>query len=156
MQILGKIEALQRQFFFGGREVLRVNADLPTGNTPAAAHFLCLVQALCDYADRELFPAAADELRQAAEVGLGHRFAKRQYRIALSEASVGRRRQITLCVGLSLLDASAGENVAQLHRLETVWDEDGVLQFDARRKEGQRAKKQYAPKRMRDREKTHS
>lgn len=132
MGILGEIKSKQKHFSVGGREVLCVDADFPCGESPAAKHFMNLVLALCDHAEREQFPAAADALMRAVEMGQGHRFAKRLYRIALSEAHVRGRRRVALEVSLSYFHA--GEQIDQFHRLETLWDAQGVLQVDEKRR----------------------
>lgn len=131
MGILGKIESKQKRFSVGGREVFCVDADFPGGKSPAAKHFMNLVLALCDYAEREQFPAAADALMRAVEMGQGHRFAKRLYRITLSEARAGIRQHVTLEVSLSCFNA--GEQIDQFHRLETLWDAQGILQVGEKR-----------------------
>ena len=133
MGILGQIKTNQKRFCVGGREVLCVEADIPCGACPAAKHFLNLVQALCAYAEREQLPVAAEALTGAVGMGQGHRFAKRLYRISLSEAPCGRRCRITLTASLSFVDARSGERIEVSRFLETLWDAEGVLQVEEKR-----------------------
>ena len=133
MQILGRIEAKQKRFFVGGREVFRMDFELPTGQAPAAKHFLDVVRSLCAHAERELLPLATKSLEEAVYAGQGHRFARRQYRVALAEKPVGKRRRVTVSVTLALHDARGGEQVVYFRVLETLWDAEGVLQADKRK-----------------------
>ena len=133
MQILGRIEAKQKRFFVGGREVLRIDFELPTGQTPAAKHFFDVVRSLCACAEREQLPLATEALQDAVHAGQGHRFARRQYRVALTEKSAGKRRRVTVSVTLSFHDARRGEQVVYFRVLETLWDAEGVLQADKRK-----------------------
>ena len=126
MSILGKIASKQRGFCIGGREVLRVDADWPTGDTFAAGHFFRMIKALHLYAERELFPSAADALKQAVSIGQGHRFVRWQYRITLSEVPKGKQCFVTL--GITLSGADAREGVLQNDSLETAWDKSGAFQ----------------------------
>lgn len=133
MQILGRIEAKQKRFFVGGREVFRMDFELPMGQTPAAKHFTDVVRSLCACAEREQLPLATGELEDAVRAGQGHRFARRQYRVALTEKPVGKRRRVTVSVTLSVCDARRGEQVVYFRVLETLWDAEGVLQADKRK-----------------------
>ena len=141
MGILGTIESKQKRFSVGGREVLCIDVDLPTGESPAAMHFLSLVERLCAYAEREQLPHAADALIAAVRVGKGHCFTKCYYRIALQEEPVGRRRRVTLTVSFPFFDERLDERIERFHRLETLWDAAGVLQIAKMpRKRGRTAK----------------
>lgn len=141
MGILGMIESKQKRFSVGGREVLCIDADLPTGASHAATHILNLVENLCAYAEREQLKGATDALMDAVQAGQGYRFAKRLYRIALSEAPVGKRHRVTLTASLSYFDVQFGERIDQFHRLETLWDAGGALQMDEKRRKWRRSVK---------------
>lgn len=146
MQILGKVEAKEKRFSVGGREVLRIDFELPTGETPAARHFFSVVQALCVYAEREQLPIAADALRDAVRAGQGHRFARRQYRVALSEIAAGKHCRVTVSVTLSLHDARSGTQVLHFRTLETLWDAPGTLQSDTKKERAAGRRRQFFKK----------
>ena len=142
MPILGKIASKQKRFCIGGREVLFVDADCPVGDSRAAEHFSRIVCLLHDYAERELFPSAADALKRAVSMGLGHRFVRWQYRITLNETHKGRKCFVTLGVALSGAEAVKGD--LQFYSLETAWDESGALQSNVKanvfgKKKGEKA-----------------
>lgn len=134
MGILGAIESKKKLFCVGGREVLCIDADFPVGKSPAAKHFLNLVQALCAYAERKHLKGATDALMAAVGTGQAHHFARRLYRITLSEAPVGKRCSVTLTASFSFFDTRSGERIARLRQLETFWDAEGLLQADKTRK----------------------
>jgi hypothetical protein len=143
MGILGEVKSKQKHFAVGGREVLCIDADFPCGKSPAAMHILNLVEALCDYAEREPLKGAADALMRAVEVGQGHRFRRWVYRVALSEAPAGRKQRVTVTVLFSSFDVHLGERSDRLRRLEMLWDAQGVLQTVKKHKKWERsAKKQ--------------
>ena len=143
MQILGEIQHIQRAFSCGGCEVLRLAADSPEGNTPAAAHCAEAVRALCDYAEATLFPDAAAALTAAAREGRAYLFARRRYRIALSEAPLPHGHRITLTVTLSENNPRTGSEILDSRTLETFWDEAGEIQTVS----GKRAKQKRWRKR---------
>ena len=134
MQILGKIEAKEKRFSVGGREVLCICFELPMGETPAAKHFLSVIQALCASAEREQMPIVTDALRDAVRLGQGHRFAKRHYRITLGEVAAGDRRRVTVSATLSRHDMRSGTQVLYHRSLETLWDAKGSLQSQTQKR----------------------
>ena len=129
MGILGQIKPQKRRFCVGGREVLCIDAELPTGQSPAAAHILNLIQRLSAYAEQTLLPLAAAALTDAVGMGQGHRFSKHVYRISVQEAPERKRRRVTLNVRFFFFDARSGERIEQCRVLETLWDASGTLQL---------------------------
>ncbi|MBQ8716688.1 MAG: hypothetical protein IJY43_02430 [Clostridia bacterium] len=141
MGILGEIRTKQKHFTVGGREILCIDAAFPCGNSPAAAHILQLVQALCAYAERELLTGATDALMRAVGAGQGHRFTKWRYRIALSEAPAGRGHRVTVAVCFSFFDTQAGQCAERFYQLDTFWDAQGVIQMAKRREKRKKSRK---------------
>ena len=141
MGILGVIGSKQKRFCVGGREVLCIDADLPSGQAPAALHFLSVVERLCQYVEREQLPAAAEALAAAVGEGQGHRFKKWNYRIALGETSVGKRRCLTLSTTLTFFNTRTGERIERSHSLETLWDAQGLLQLSTKKRKREKGQK---------------
>ena len=113
-----------RRHCIGGRELMVLEYDLPSGSAPAAMHFRQMVLALLHFAETTYLPPATAELQQAVGQQAIHRFFSYRYRVKL---------QKNVQKGLSHLMLSAtlyrGNELLLQHDLDTVWEPTLSLQL---------------------------
>lgn len=117
------MDAQTRVLRHGGREVLRLFADLPAGETAAARHTRAMVKALCGYAEGEPKRAAAAQLEEAVRAGKGYVFVPLCCRITVKTRPVRR----LFCVEIAFALTRGGE-VLQRRALDAYWNADGAWQ----------------------------
>ena len=108
----------------GGREVLRLEARFPCGESPAERHVRALCEALCDFAERELFARAAAELERCAGEGRGYAFVAYTLRISFKITPVKRRFLLELAATYA-----RGREVIFHRALPMLWSADGEIQY---------------------------
>lgn len=124
MKFLGETTKKRQFFSHGGCVVLRLNAEMPAGTSPAAVHLAKAVQALITYTEETLFPDAKAALTDAATLGHGYRFRPHTVQIALQEAP----ERNGFCANLTF-SLTVGDQVLWLRHLNTHWDETGTVQW---------------------------
>lgn len=122
--MLFPVSPLQHHHRHCGREVFSVAADLPTGNTPAAAHFRRMVELLLDFAEKTYLPQAEAALDTALQNGQGHRFFSYRYRVKFEI----RQENGSFCLALSVT-LSAGGRILFCNRSVSFWDSTLSLQY---------------------------
>lgn len=118
------ISPLQRHHRRRGREFFSLEADLPTGDTPAAAHFRRMAELLSDFAEKTYLPQAEGALDAALQNGQGHRFFSYRYRVKIEIAQENGYALLALTVTLS-----TGGHILFCNRLITYWDAALSLQY---------------------------
>lgn len=112
----------------GGREVLSLQAELPEGESPAAAHLRELVITLLEHAEQQLLSTAPKELRVLSEKGELHRFFSYRYRVKLQTSTQNSLFRIVLAATLR-----RGAELLFTRELVTLWNTDLTLQYDVER-----------------------
>ena len=120
--LLFAVKRAERRFREGGREVLRLVAERPQGECPAALHFAALVT-LFEERAAPLAAAAAAECAALFAAGQGFRFLPHCAAAALTQKRVRGGFEITLHLSLT-----AGGRVLATHCLKTLWSADGEVQ----------------------------
>ena len=113
-----------RRHCLGGRELLVLEYDLPSGSTPAATHFCAMVQALLRFAEETYLPIAAAQLQDAVAKQAVHCFFSYRYRVKLHFSNQKECAQLTLTVTLL-----HGSKLLQRERLITLWEPTLSLQL---------------------------
>lgn len=123
-----EVLASRHRHYCGAREVLCVSCERIGGDTPLAAHVSALCDALEGYAEREIVPIAADQLRALTESGRGYTFCPYTYAVTVRV----KKRADTLGVTLRATHTQ-GERVLSRRVLRMRWNAAGTLQYRARR-----------------------
>ena len=118
-----RIGVQMRVLRHGGREVLRLVADLPTGDTAAARHTRALIEALYDYTEGEPKRAAAAQLEEAVWAGKGYTFVPHLCRITVKTRPVRR----LFCIEIAYTITQNGEAICR-RSLVTWWNAAGAWQ----------------------------
>lgn len=124
-------QKLQKSLRYGGREVLRTVAQLPVGERAMEVHLRAMVQALVEYAARELYPTASAELQAAVDAGCGYRFLPHVYHIGVDARPARGCIRVVLTVR-----HTQGELCHAQRVLEMRWSPDGVYQYGGRAGKG--------------------
>ncbi len=122
--ILTETEHQRQAFRHGGREVLRISATLPCGDSLAARHVRALYKALCEFAERELLVRAASELECCAGEGRGYAFVAYSLQISFKITPVKRRFLLELAATYA-----RGREVLFHRTLPMLWSADGEIQY---------------------------
>ena len=105
---------------FGSRTVLLFEGETPVGDTPLSCHARELARVLCDHAEREYLPVAAQELTQLSSAGRGYDFTPHRLRFC-AKAHLARGRMV---LELSLR-YTAGKRVLFAQNARQIWCADG-------------------------------
>ena len=122
MAFFEKVQAKERIYRHGGREVLRVSVMHVVGESYAAKHTEKLVDTLAAYAECVLFLRAKEALETALANGTAYGFFAHRYRVLVSETHTTRYGIVRLSATLE----AQGEKSE--HMLDTYWTHDGAWQ----------------------------
>ncbi len=120
--------ASRRRLYYGAREVLCISYERLDGETPLAKHVSALCDALGEYAERAVFPAAAEELRALAEGGRGYAFCPHTYAVTVRVKKHAGALRVMLTA-----THTQGSTVSSRRVLRMRWSADGALQYRMRK-----------------------
>ncbi|MBE6689812.1 MAG: hypothetical protein E7590_00835 [Ruminococcaceae bacterium] len=140
MGILGHITHKVQHFSHGGRRVLTLSFDLPTGSSAAALHHAEMIGRLLSYCEHTYLPKAVAALEAEAVAGRAFLFSAWHCAIKLREKATRDGFLVTLTLSLPTDQASE-----TCRTLQTAWDADGTLQIPLSRAKSRRTgrKKQF-------------
>ena len=137
--LFSKYDTLCKHHRYGGREVLRVVASAPQGESAAALHMRAIIEELQRFALEQLFPKASRALAEAAARGMGYAFSPWRYEIFCKDRPV----RGLACVEVTAMLWQNGQE-PQRRVLVGYWTRDGALQRPAPRFWGRKRSKRRA------------